>query len=93
MELSPSERQEVLAIVAKSIVDEIRAEAGGDLSGIIILPMGAVSQMVGLSTKQLPVHLPITALAPGKHGVSLKAIQEKVAEKTTQPMAAKGGAK
>lgn len=85
MHLSPSERQEVLSLAARFIVDEIREQAGGDLSSIIILPMGAVSQMVGLSTKQVPVHLPVTALAPGKHGVSLKAIQERVKEKTSAP--------
>ena len=85
MTLSPQETQEVLKLAAAAIVEEIRVTAGGDLASVIIFPLTAVSQMVGLSTKQIPVHLPITAIAPGKHGVTLKNIQDYVAQKTTQP--------
>jgi hypothetical protein len=74
-----------MKMAAEMIVYEIRAQAGGDLSSAVVLPMATASQLIGLSTKHLPFHLPITAVAPGKHGVTLRALQEHISKNTRQP--------
>jgi hypothetical protein len=82
MQLSPEDRRAVLEMAAKRIVDEIRAEAGGDLSGMIVLPMGAAAQLIGLSPTNVSRRLPVVEAAAGKHGVTLSSIREFISSRT-----------
>ena len=84
MTLSPSERREVLQLVADGIRADLRAEMG-DLTELVVLPLAAASQLVGLSSKQTGRLLPITRTAAGKHGVTLAAIRAHIRAKTTAP--------
>ena len=85
MNLSPQDRKAVLALVAENIVAELRAEAGGDFSSMIVLPLSAVSQLVGLSGSHVSARLPGTECANGKHGVTLHNIREFVESRTRKP--------
>lgn len=85
MTLSPTERQQVVELVAQRVIDELRNEAGGDLATLIVLPMSAVSAHVGLSTKTASERLPVTMVAPGKAGVTLAHLRAYIAEKTRFP--------
>lgn len=87
MDLSPKDRREVLELVAKQIVDEIRAEAGGDLSSVVVIPLAAAGHLVGLNRQQLPKHLPVTAIGPSTHGVTLRNLQDHIARNTRHPAA------
>lgn len=73
-------KERTAQILAEKIQEQI-----GDLSEYVVFPMAVASSVLGLSTKQIPVHLPTVSTAPGKHGVTLKAIQDHIATRTTQP--------
>jgi F420-0:gamma-glutamyl ligase-like protein len=88
MDFSPADKADIKRMAAELVVEEIRREAGGDLLSMIVIPSGAAAHLVGLSTKQLPLRLPVTAIAAGKHGVTARAIMDHIRKNTTQPLAA-----
>jgi hypothetical protein len=73
---------QVLALVAERITDEIRAAAGGDLASLVVLPMSVASHMVALTPRAARANLPVTMVANGKAGVTLRALQDYIAGKT-----------
>jgi hypothetical protein len=81
MTLSPTERRQMLDIVADRLVSEIRAEVG-DLSAYVVLPLATASQLLGLSTKQLAKVIPITRTGHNKQGVQLSAIKAHITKNT-----------
>lgn len=85
MQLSPQDRQDVLKMVANRIVDELRADAGGDLSEIVLLPLGTVAHLVQVSTKQLQLLLPVTTIGPNSRGVTLRNLRNHIEKNTTRP--------
>lgn len=85
MDLSPTERRMVLEMIAARIVDELRAQVGGDFAEMIVLPISAVSQVVGLSATRLKDKLPVTECASGKHGVTIAHIRTYVRKRTRYP--------
>lgn len=85
MDLSPTERHEVLKVVATMIVDEIRAQAGGDLTSVVVIPLAAAGHLVGLTRQQLPKLIPVTAIGPSSHGVTLRNLQDHIVRNTRQP--------
>lgn len=87
MTLSPTDRQNVIAMAARMIVEELRIESGGDLAELIALPMSAAASMVGLSAQQAGRHLPVTKVSDGKHGVTLANIRKHIASRTNYPKA------
>ncbi len=82
MNLSPQERKNVVTLVAEMITDEIRAAAGGDLASLVVLPMSVASHMVALTPRAARANLPVTMVANGKSGVTLRALQEYITSKT-----------
>jgi hypothetical protein len=87
MQLSPTDRQEVLKLVAQGALDEIRAQAGGDLAALVVLPLSAAGQLVGLTGPQVRKRLPVTQIGPSTHGVTLKALREHIEKNTKSPAA------
>lgn len=85
MTLSPQDRRTVLELAAQTIVEELRAEAGGDLSGFVLLPLGTAAHLVQVSTKQLPGLLPITTIGPKSKGVTLRNLREHIEKNTKLP--------
>lgn len=88
MDLSPTERREVLKMVATMIVDEIRAQAGGDFAAIVTIPLSAAAHMLHKSTKQLPLLIPVTDIGPNSKVVTLRALQDHIKKNTRHPSAA-----
>ena len=82
MNLSPEDRRNVLSMVAERITDEIRAGAGGDLASLVVLPMSVAAHMVALTPRAARAHLPVVMVATGKAGVTLRALQDYIADKT-----------
>jgi len=72
-------------MVATMMVDEIRAQAGGDLSSVILIPLSAAAHMLHKSTKQLQLLIPITDIGPNSKGVTLRNLQDHIAKNTRQP--------
>ena len=72
-------------MVADRIVEEIRAEAGGDLASVVVIPLAAAGHLVGLTRQQLPKLIPVTAIGPSSHGVTLRALQDHIAKNTRHP--------
>lgn len=85
MTLSPSERREVVKMVADRIIAEIREEAGGDLASIVVIPLAAAGHLVGLTRQQLPKLIPVTVIGPSTHGVTLRNLQLHIAKNTRKP--------
>jgi len=81
MTLSPSERREVLELVAERITAQLRTEVG-DLTELVVLPLAAAGQLVGLSPQQAKRLLPVTRTAAGKHGITLAAIRKHITTNT-----------
>jgi len=82
---SPAERKDFWGRFIDAITTAGREDLCKTLAEISILPMGEVSRYVGLSTKQIPLHLPVTETTPGKHGVTVQAIRDHISRKTRQP--------
>jgi hypothetical protein len=83
MILSPEDRQQLLGMAARQIVEEIRADIG-DLSELVVLPLSAAAQLVGLSIRQVSRTLPVTRTAEGKHGVQLSALRAHIQSRTSK---------
>ncbi|MFM2198863.1 MAG: hypothetical protein RLZZ505_2295 [Verrucomicrobiota bacterium] len=69
---------------AQILADRI-AEQVGDLGQYVVFPLPTVSSLIGLSTKQIPIYLPVTKTAEGKHGVTLAAIRQHIETRTELP--------
>lgn len=87
MNLSPTDRAEVLKLAARMIVDEIRAEAGGDLGTVILIPLNAAAHMLHKSAKQLPLLVPVTEIGPNSKGVTFRNLQNHIEKNTRHPAA------
>lgn len=85
MTLSPAERAAVLRMVADHLVEEFRAEAGGDLSTLIVLPLQAAGAHLGLTPRRVAQKLPTVRLSPGKHGVTLSDLRAYIEAHTHPP--------
>lgn len=84
-------KQRTAQILADRIEEKI-----GDLEQYVVFPMAVASHLLSLSTKQIPIYLPVTAIAAGKKGVTLAAIRQHIDTRTEQPKGIakrKGGAK
>ncbi len=84
MNLSPEQIDTMLAQTAELLAEKIVGELGS-LADIIVVPLGMAAQIVGLSTKQVPVYLPLTKTSEGKHGVTIGAIRRHVESRTEHP--------
>ena len=85
MMCSPQERKAVLEMIARMALDEIRSECGGDLRGLVILPLATVAPLVGLTVRTARETLPVTEISEGKHGVTMRAMEAHIAGKTRTP--------
>jgi hypothetical protein len=84
MNLSPEQIDWVLERTAEMLADKIEAELGS-MADIIVVDLRMAAQVVGLSTKQVPVYLPLTKTSEGKHGVTIGAIRRHIESRTEQP--------
>jgi hypothetical protein len=94
MTLTPEQVDEILDRTALILADRIE-EKVGDLAQYVVFPMAVASHLLSLSTKQIPLYLPVTAIAAGKKGVTLAAIRQHIDKRTEQPKGIakrKGGA-
>lgn len=87
MDFSPEAKVRIERMAAQMIVDEIRAMAGGDLASVVVIPLAAAGHLVGLTRQQLPKLIPVTAIGPSSHGVTLRALQDHIAKNTRTPAA------
>jgi hypothetical protein len=85
MTLSPQDRKQVLSMAAAGVVQAIREELG-DLTALVVIPLGAASQLLGLSSKQVSKKLPLTKTADGKHGITLANIRAHIEATTAAPI-------
>ena len=84
MNLSPEQIDWVLERTAEMLADKIESELGS-MADIIVVDLRMAAQVVGLSTKQVPVYLPLTKTSEGKHGVTIGAIRRHIESRTEQP--------
>jgi hypothetical protein len=84
MNLSPENIDTLLELTADRLAEKIVGELGS-LSDIIVVDLRMAAHMLALSTKQVPVYLPLTRTAEGKHGVTIGAIRRHVESRTEQP--------
>ena len=84
MNLSPEQIDWVLERTAELLAEKIEAEIGG-MAELVVFDLRLAAQLVGLSTKQVPVYLPLTKTSEGKHGVTIGAIRRHIEERTEQP--------
>jgi|694.fasta_scaffold117753_5 hypothetical protein len=84
MTLSPEQIDWVLERTAQLLAERVE-ERVGSMGDMAVFPLSTVSQLVGLSTKQIPVYLPVTKTAEGKHGVTIGAIRKHIESRTEQP--------
>jgi hypothetical protein len=73
MNLSPEDRQTVLATVAENLTRQIRAEI--DLPDLITLPAAVVCQITGLSRSQVERTFTLRSMGKRRAGVSLRDLQ------------------
>lgn len=95
MHLTPEEMADIKERTAQILADRIE-EKVGDLEQYVVFPMAVASHLLSLSTKQIPIYLPVTATAAGKNGVTLAAIRQHIETRTEQAKGIakrKGGAK
>lgn len=85
MILSPSERRQVLEIVAQGILDDLRANGGAALESFVTVPLSTAGALLGMGAKQVARRLPVIDIGDRKKGVSLSALKEYQAKHTTQP--------
>ena len=81
MTLTRAQVSEVMDRTARLLADEIMAEVG-DLKRYIVFDLATARNLVGLSTKQIPVYLPIVETSASKHGVTLAAIIDHIESRT-----------
>lgn len=84
MNFSPSDIQEIKERTAQILAEKV-LDSVGDLEEFTVFPMAVASTLLGLSTKQIPVYLPIVSTAAGKNGVTLAAIRKHVSTRTSKP--------
>lgn len=84
MTFTPEQVDDVLERTAQILADRIEDRIG-DLEQYVVFPLPTVSSLIGLSTRQIPVYLPLTKTAEGKHGVTLAAIRNHIESRTEQP--------
>ena len=84
MNFSPSDLEEIKERTAQILAEKI-AEKVGDLEEYTVFPMSVASSVLGLSSKQIPVYLPIVSTAAGKNGVTLASIRRHIDNRTAQP--------
>jgi len=84
MNFSPSDLKEIKERTAQILADKI-SEKVGDLEEYTVFPMSVASAVLGLSSKQIPVYLPIVSTAAGKNGVTLASIRAHIDSRTTPP--------
>lgn len=70
-------------MAASIVADEIRKAI--DLADLVTLPMDAAEQFTGLGAKQISRRFPVRTLSERKKGVSLRAVQNFLADITSQP--------
>lgn len=80
--LSPTDREKVLQLAAKSLVEELRKEI--DIIDLITLPLDAVGQMVGLGPTQVARVMETRMMGQRKKGVSLRVLIDYQAAQKTQ---------
>ncbi len=73
MNLSPEDRQTVLATVAENLTRELRAAI--DLPALITLPAAVVCQITGLSRSQVERTFSLRPMGKRRAGVSLRDLQ------------------
>lgn len=84
MTFSPDQVDWVLERTAEILAERIQ-ESVGSMADLTVFDLRLAAQIVGLSPKQVPVYLPVTKQADGKHGVTIGAIRKHIEERTEQP--------
>lgn len=84
MQFTTAQLAEIQEQTAQKLADII-IDRIGDLEAYVVFPMSTASSLLGLSTKQIPVYLPITSTAAGKKGVTLAAIRRHIDTRTSPP--------
>jgi hypothetical protein len=84
MNFSPIELQEIKERTAQILAERI-IEKVGDLDAYTVFPMSVASSVLGLSSKQIPVYLPVVSTAAGKKGVTLASIRQHIESRTASP--------
>jgi chaperone required for assembly of F1-ATPase len=95
MKFTPDELADIKERTAQILAARIEEQVG-DLAQYVVFPLSVASHLLSLSTKQVPVYLPLTKTAEGKHGVTLAAIKAHIETRTEQPKGIakrKGGSK
>jgi Trk K+ transport system NAD-binding subunit len=84
MQFSTSQIDAILERTAQILAERIE-ETRGSLAEMTVFELRTAAQIVGLSTKQIPLYLPITKTAAGKHGVTIGAIRRHIESRTASP--------
>ena len=93
MTLSPEQKHRVIETMAAMLLEELRDSMGGTFQSLYVVPLTVAVNMTGLSRATLRAQLPITEMAPGKHGICLATLQKHIAKKTTEAGGKKKGRK
>jgi hypothetical protein len=83
MTLSPTERKEVLALIAANITAAF-LEAN-DIDELITLELSTAAQLLGLSVTHAARVLPVIEVGPRTRRVTLKAFKDYLRKNTKQP--------
>lgn len=85
MDLSPADKRDVKAMIAENAVDRLVQEMGGSLKGVIVLPLATAAPMMGLTPRTLRAHAATVELTPGKHGITVAAMESFIQQNTRKP--------
>jgi hypothetical protein len=85
MNLSTTDREEVLHRIAQGLLAEFRQSA--DMDSLIVIPISMVEQTTGMGKTQIRRRLPVTNLSHRVTGVVLRDLKAYLANNTTAPKA------
>ena len=83
MTLSPTERREMLAILASQIGSDLREAI--DLDELATLELSTAAQLLGLGVAQASRVLPVIEVGPRTRRVTVRAYKEFLASRTRTP--------
>lgn len=86
MNLSPSDRKTVLAMVAETISREIILGGGAALTEMVLLPMGVAEKALSMNARTIKQRIPWVDIAPNRSAVKLSDVQAFIAARTREPM-------
>jgi len=82
MNLSPTDRKEVLEMVARNIARELILGGGAAMGDLVLLPISVAEKMLSMNARTIKARMPWVELACNRSAVRLSDVQAYIAAKT-----------